>query len=197
MATPPVPPLPPATAVYPAARPVSPPTASATPAEPRLMDRNHQPKARVKPRGIVRWKPKCKRCEATDCKPHSQGRGMLLAMAHGSKAHRYAPCRPRRARGPALRQAQTVHWTVCVRAQPTVNAALVHRQFAHLPGEICAPWRCSTDGRNGRVVPYPKRPGARSRSPISSERIGPKPSGHTARPAVMHGVRPQKSAEAI
>ena len=23
-------------------------------------------------------------------KPHSQGRGMLLAMAHGSKAHRYA-----------------------------------------------------------------------------------------------------------
>ena len=22
-------------------------------------------------------------------------------------------------------------------AQPTVNAALVHRQFAHLPGEIC------------------------------------------------------------
>ena len=28
------------------------------------------------------------------------------------------PCRPRRASGPALRQAQTVHWTVCVRAQP-------------------------------------------------------------------------------
>ncbi len=27
------------------------------------------------------------------------------------------PCRPRRARGPAPRQAQTVHWTVCVRAQ--------------------------------------------------------------------------------
>ena len=29
------------------------------------------------------------------------------------------PCRPRRASGPALRQAQTVHWTVCVRARPT------------------------------------------------------------------------------
>ena len=28
------------------------------------------------------------------------------------------PCRPRRASGPALRQTQTVHWTVCVRAQP-------------------------------------------------------------------------------
>jgi hypothetical protein len=27
------------------------------------------------------------------------------------------PCRPRRARGPAPRQAQTVHWTVCVRAR--------------------------------------------------------------------------------
>ena len=27
------------------------------------------------------------------------------------------PCRPRRAIGPTLRQAQTVHWTVCVRAQ--------------------------------------------------------------------------------
>ena len=29
------------------------------------------------------------------------------------------PCRPRRASGPAPRQAQTVHWTVCVRARPT------------------------------------------------------------------------------
>ena len=51
--------------------------------------------------------------------------------------------------------------------QPTVNAALVHRQFAFLPGEICAPWQRGTDGRDGRVVPYPKRPGARSLCPIS------------------------------
>ena len=29
------------------------------------------------------------------------------------------PCRPRRASGPAPRQAQTVHWTVCVRARLT------------------------------------------------------------------------------
>jgi len=29
------------------------------------------------------------------------------------------PCRPRLASGQTLRQAQTVHWTVCVRAQPT------------------------------------------------------------------------------
>ena len=41
--------------------------------------------------------------------------------------------------------------------QPTVNAALVHRQFAFLLGEICAPWRRGTDGRDGPVVPYPKR----------------------------------------
>ena len=137
------------------------------------------------------------RCEATDRKPHGQGRAMLLAMAHGSQAHRYAPCRPRRASGPTLRQASTVHWTVDVRAQPTVNAALVHRLFAHRAGEICAPWRCGADGRDGWVVPYLRRPGARSRSPISSEPTGPDLSDHTARPAVMHGVRPQKSAEAI
>jgi hypothetical protein len=31
------------------------------------------------------------------------------------------PCRPRLASGQALRQAQTVHWTVCVRAQPTAS----------------------------------------------------------------------------
>ena len=31
------------------------------------------------------------------------------------------PCRPRLARGQALRQAQTVHRTVCVRAQPTAS----------------------------------------------------------------------------
>ena len=66
-------------------------------------------------------------------KPHARPRDAMAKLAHDSEAHRYAPCRPRRATGPALRQAQTVHWTVCVRAQPTVNAALVHRQFAHLP----------------------------------------------------------------
>ena len=37
----------------------------------------------------------------------------------------------------------------------------------------------------------------RSFCPISSEQIGRDPSGHAARPAVMHRVRPQKSAEAI
>ena len=58
---------------------------------------NHEPKAKAMSRGRVWRKPECKRCEATDCKPHSQGRGTLLAMADGrwqmadgSKAHRYA-----------------------------------------------------------------------------------------------------------
>ena len=31
------------------------------------------------------------------------------------------PCRPRLASGPAPRQAQTVHWTVCVRARLTAS----------------------------------------------------------------------------
>ena len=131
---------------------------------------NHEPKARAKPRGIVRRKPECKRCEATNRN--------RIVKAEGCEASWHMAAKP-------------------TGTQPTVNAALVHRQFVFLPGEICAPWRCGADGRDGWVVPYPKRPGARSRSPISSERIGPKPSGHTARFAVMHRVRPQKSAEAI
>jgi len=35
------------------------------------------------------------------------------------QAASWPPCRPRRASGPAPRQAQTVHRTVCVRARPT------------------------------------------------------------------------------
>ena len=49
---------------------------------------NYKPKARAKSRGIVRRKPECKRCEATDCKPHSQGRGMLLAVSPCSDVSR-------------------------------------------------------------------------------------------------------------
>ena len=91
---------------------------------------NHEPKARAKPRGIVWRKPECKRCEATD-RNRIQGRGTRWPSWHMT-------AKP-------------------TGTQPTVNAALVHRQFAVLPGEICAPWRRGTDGRDGRVVPYPKR----------------------------------------
>ncbi|MGQ5490876.1 hypothetical protein ACUH78_18720, partial [Thauera sp. ZXT1-4] len=41
------------------------------------------------------------------------------------------PCRPRLASGQALRQAQTVHWTVCVRAQPTESPS------GRAPGRRC------------------------------------------------------------
>jgi len=43
------------------------------------------------------------------------------------------PCRPRLASGQAPRQAQTVHWTVCVRARPTALPS------AHAPGRRCLP----------------------------------------------------------
>ena len=38
-------------------------------------------------------------------------------MSLGSMCSPTKPCRPRWATGPALRQAQAVHWTPCVRAQ--------------------------------------------------------------------------------
>ena len=41
------------------------------------------------------------------------------------------PCRPRRASGPAPRQAQTVHRTVCVRARLTASPS------DHAPGRRC------------------------------------------------------------
>ena len=50
---------------------------------------NHEPTARARPRGIVRRKPECKRCKATD-RNRIQGRGMRGELAHDSKAHRYA-----------------------------------------------------------------------------------------------------------
>ena len=101
---------------------------------------NHEPKARAIPRGMVRRKPECKRCEVTDRN--------RIVKAEGCEASWHMTAKP-------------------TGTQPTVDAALVHRQFAFFPGEICAPWRRGTDGNDGRVVPYPKRPGARSLCPIS------------------------------
>ena len=71
---------------------------------------NHEPKARAIPRGMVRRKPECKRCEVTDRN--------RIAKAEGCEASWHMTAKP-------------------TGMQPTVNAALVHRQFAHLPGEIC------------------------------------------------------------
>ena len=50
---------------------------------------NHEPTARADPRGNVRRKPECKRCEATN-RNRIQGRGLRGELAHDSKAHRYA-----------------------------------------------------------------------------------------------------------
>jgi hypothetical protein len=48
-----------------------------------------------------------------------------LARPPSGRWLRIQPCRPRPASGRALRQAQTVHWTVCVRAQPQVGEDLL------------------------------------------------------------------------
>jgi hypothetical protein len=80
---------------------------------------NHEPKARARPRGLVWRKPECKRCEATDRN--------RIVKAEGCEASWHMTAKP-------------------TGTQPTVNAALVHRQFAFLPGEICAPWRRGADG---------------------------------------------------
>ena len=71
---------------------------------------NHEPKARAISRGIVRRKPECKRCEATDRN--------RIVKAEGGEASWHMTAKPNG-------------------TPPTVNAALVHRQFAFLPGEIC------------------------------------------------------------
>ena len=71
---------------------------------------NHEPKARAIPRGIVWRKPERKRCEATDRN--------RIVKAEGCEASWHMAAKP-------------------TGTQPTVNAALVHRQFAFLPGEIC------------------------------------------------------------
>jgi hypothetical protein len=71
---------------------------------------NHEPKASASPRGIVWRKPEYKRCGATDRN--------RIVKAEGCEASWHMTAKP-------------------TGTQPTVNAALVHRQFAFLPGEIC------------------------------------------------------------
>ncbi len=158
---------------------------------------NHEPTARAIPRGNVRRKPECKRCEATD-RNRIQGRGLRGELAHDSKAHRYAPCRPRRANGPALRQAQTVHWTVCVRAQPTVNAALVHRQFASLTwGDLRRERRAlmvTNPASDHTGIPRSRR---RGELPAASDEAAAITTTRAARRAATRGVTEQKSADAV
>jgi len=82
---------------------------------------NDEPKARAIPRGMVWRKPQRKRCEATDRN--------RIVKAEGCEASWHMTAKP-------------------TGTQPTVNAALVHRQLASLPGEICiasGAWWVTTD----------------------------------------------------
>ena len=135
------------------------------------MHDNHEPKARARPRGIVRRKPECKRCEATDRN--------RIVKAEGGEASWHRTAKPSG-------------------TQPTVNAALAHRQCAFLPGESCAPWRRVADGMKRHGCCRTRNDLARDRAARSDrERTGSEPSVRAARAAVMHRVRLQKSAEAI
>ena len=82
--------------------------------------------------------------------------------------------------------------------QPTVNAALVHRQFASLPGEICTAcgarrWRQIPDGSHRVTKNQAPRRAARR---VSKKRQQP-PSKRAARPAATPAVTAQKSADAV
>ena len=58
---------------------------------------------------------------ATHCAPFGRSvqTSAMKVLTNALRAGRKPwPCRPRRASGPAARQAQTVHWTVCVRGSP-------------------------------------------------------------------------------
>jgi len=132
---------------------------------------NHEPKARARPRGIVRRKPECKRCEATDRN--------RIVKAEGCEASWHMTAKP-------------------TGTQPTVNAALVHRQFAFLPGEICAGLRRGADGLTRPWWCRTRNDPARDRAARSDcERTGSDPSVRAARRAATRGVTVQKSANAI
>ncbi len=59
------------------------------------------------------------------------------------------PCRPRWASGPAARQAQTVHWTVCVRGSPPRRPRVRPRRMP--PGATLRFWCSVFRGPNARV----------------------------------------------
>ena len=107
---------------------------------------NHEPTARARPRGLVWRKPECKRCEAEP--GHEQSGGLFVpGEGLGPWARRGLQGTDRNRIVKA--EGCEASWPMTAKptgTQPTVNAALVHRQFAHLPGEICAPWRCGDGG---------------------------------------------------
>ena len=81
--------------------------------------------------------------------------------------------------------------------QPTVNAALVHRQFAFLPGEICAEGGAFDDDRPGSDHTGISRSRRCGELPAACEESAAIIIGVTARRVVTRGVMVQKSAAAI
>lgn len=131
---------------------------------------NHEPTARAKPRGIVRRKPECKRCEATD-RNRIQGPGLRGELAHDSKAHRcasYGKC------GACALTVRVLTWgdLRCVRCALMVTDPALDRTG----------------------IP---RSGRRGELPVASDEMAATPSRGTARRAATRAVTAQKSANAV
>ena len=115
---------------------------------------NHEPKARAMSRGMVWRKPECKRCEATDRN--------RIVKAEGCEASWHMAAKP-------------------TGTQPTVNAALVHRQFVSLPGEICAASGACGWRHTRTVQPGHQEPGAAASCPLHAmKRQHPPVQAHSA-----------------
>ena len=131
---------------------------------------NHESTARADPRGNVRRKPECKRCEATDRN--------RIVKAQGCEASWHMTAKP-------------------TGTQPTVNAALVHRQFAFLPGEICAEGGALDDDRPGSDHTGNPRSRRCGELPAACDESAASTIDNTARRAATRVVTTQESADAI
>ena len=132
----------------------------------RVAKDNHEPTARARPRGLVRRKPECKRCEA---EPGHKQSGGLFVPGEGPGHWPGAACKARTANRIVKAEGCCWRWHMTAKptgTQPTVNAALVHRQFAHLPpGDLRRERRASDDDRPGTVHPGYQEPGAAASCP--------------------------------
>ena len=82
--------------------------------------------------------------------------------------------------------------------QPTVNAALVHRQFASLTWGDLHRERCaSMVAKPGWFTPGHQEPSAAASCPLRAMNRQQPPSKRTARHAATRDVTAQKSADAV
>jgi hypothetical protein len=131
---------------------------------------NHEPKARARPRGLVRRKPECKRCEATN-RNRIQGRGRRGELAHDSKAHRYGA------------------YGKCGACAPTVRVLT----WGDLRRVRCA-LRVSLPASDQPGLTRSRR---RGELPAASDEQAATTITATARRAATRDVRAQKSADAV